>query len=199
MTHSLFAQPQTWCLPDADLSYWPGFLSAQEADFYLHTLQSSLAWQQDSIRLFGEFRKIPRLQAWYGDQGGAYSYSGTRLTASHWTPALESLRDRIEQATGHRFNSVLANLYRDGNDSMGWHADDEPELGDNPVIVSLTLGETRDFKLRHKTSKDQVKIALSSGSLLIMAGATQHCWQHSIAKSRKPCGVRINLTFRRVF
>ena len=196
MTHSLFAQPQSWCLPDADISYWPGFLTTAEADFYLQTLHDTLAWQQDSIRLFGQYRQIPRLQAWYGDQGVVYSYSGTRLSASSWTPALQALQRRVEQATAHRFNSVLANLYRDGQDSMGWHADDEAELGEDPVIASLTLGATRDFKLRHKRNGDTHKIALCHGSLLIMAGATQHNWQHAIAKTRKPCGKRINLTFR---
>jgi alkylated DNA repair dioxygenase AlkB len=184
-------------LPDAQISYSPLFLSPDEADRYLKTLQHSLQWRQDQIRLFGRTVAIPRLQAWYGDSGLTYRYSGLQLTAQPWTPALQTLRARIEQYSGHHFNAVLANLYRNGQDSMGWHADDEAELGPNPVIASLSLGQARTFRLRHRSDKKlQHSLELEHGSLLLMAGTTQHHWQHALPKRSRLHQPRLNLTFR---
>lgn len=139
---------------------------------------------------------IPRLQAWYGDNYQAYTYSGLTMKALPWTPELGELRKRIEQHTGFLFNSCLANLYRDGNDTVGWHSDDEPELGVNPTIASLSLGESRDFQLKHKITKEKLTIPLKTGGLLLMSGETQHYWQHCIPRTKRVKSPRINLTFR---
>ncbi len=184
-------------LDDAAISYSLHFLCHDEADRYLEELQHSLQWRQDQIQLFGRSVAIPRLQAWYGEPGLTYRYSGLQLTTLPWTPALQSLRARIEQHCEHRFNAVLANLYRNGQDSMGWHADDEAELGLNPVIASLSLGQARTFRFRHRQdAKLQHSLELEHGSLLIMAGATQHHWQHALPKRRRRTQPRLNLTFR---
>lgn len=140
----------------------------------------------------------PRLEAWYGDAGASYSYSGLAHEPLPWTPELQRLRERVEVAAGTTFNSVLANLYRDGNDSNGWHADDESELGEQPVIASLSLGAARRFLLRHRASVERVEVVLEAGSLLLMRGKTQQCWKHSVPKQRTVHAPRINLTFRRV-
>lgn len=190
---------QTIALPltDAQISYTPNFLCNDEAELYLQTLQHSLQWRQDQIRLFGRQVNLPRLQAWYGDNGLSYHYSGLTLKALPWAPALQGLRERIRRHCNHPFNAVLANLYRNGHDSMGWHADDEPELGPNPVIASLSLGQPRTFRLRYRQDpSQQYSIELAAGSLLVMAGATQQHWQHALPK--RPCLThpRLNLTFR---
>lgn len=186
-------------LQDADVSYFPYFLSQQQADEYLVCLQSTLAWQQEHIKLYGKSVKIPRLQAWYGDSDARYQYSGLSLEPNPWTKALAELRLRCEDHCGHRFNSVLANCYRDGQDSMGWHADNESELGPRPVIASLSFGQVRNFDLRHRKSGAKYRLALEHGSLLLMAGDTQQYWQHGLAKTKKDVQARINLTFRRVY
>ena len=198
MTLNLFSEPQQFELQDGLLRYWPEFLPACEADLLFTDFQQSLRWRQDSIKLFGKVRKIPRLQAWYADDDVDYGYSGTSLVRHDWTTNLRRLRQRIERQTGCAFNSVLANWYRDGADSMGWHADNETALGTNPVIASLTLGQQRGFKLRHQQTRQIFELPLAHGSLLLMEGTTQHFWQHSIAKSRCARGGRINLTFRLV-
>ena len=134
----------------------------------------------------------------YGDEGVSYTYSGLTLPTMRWTPLLQRIKDDLEQATGHRFNSVLLNYYRDQNDSMGWHSDDEAALGPQPVIALLSFGATREFKLKHKTRADlkPVRLDLTDGSLLLMAGLTQRCWKHAVDKTRTTIGARINLTFR---
>lgn len=187
-------------LPEAEWNYQRGWLDGVQATALLHLLQAQLAWEQSTIRVYGRWCKIPRLNAWYADPGCDYAYSGLRMPVNPWTPALQNLRERLQQATGHQFNSVLANLYRDGSDSVGWHADNEPELGRNPVIASLSLGAARVFQLKHCTRADvpRQSIELGHGDLLLMSGVTQHHWHHAIPKTRKPCGIRINLTFRRV-
>jgi alkylated DNA repair dioxygenase AlkB len=184
--------------PDGNISYQPDFLSADLADHYFALLHDTLAWQQDHILMFGKRLKLPRLQAWYGDADAAYRYSGMTMQPSPWTSALQELRGRCEDVCNVRFNAVLANLYRDGQDSMGWHADDEPELGAEPTIASLTLGEARRFELRHKINKQKLRLSLTHGSVLIMAGTTQQHWQHAIPKSPQTTGIRINLTFRAI-
>ncbi len=151
------------------------------------------------MRLFGREHLTPRLCAWYGDPGVRYAYSGQALEPLPWPPALARLRARLQNALGCPFNSVLCNLYRDGTDSMGWHSDDEASLGPRPVIASLSLGAARRFALRHRTrAYRSVALALGHGDLLIMAGDTQHHWQHAVPKTRRPIAPRINLTFRTV-
>ncbi len=184
-------------LADAYLNYYQDFLTPNQADSYLQRLQHTLVWQQHSIWLFGRQVAIPRLQCWYGEPGLTYSYSGLLMTTRPWTPELDQLRRRIEQLHGYRFNAVLANLYRDGRDSVGWHADNEAELGDNPVIASLSLGSTRSFKLRRNDDhRQQHTIELEHGSVLLMSGSTQHHWQHCLPKRSRITEPRINLTFR---
>lgn len=188
-------------LPQADLRFFSNFLSPDEALQYQQILRSTTQWECSTIRLYGKDIKIPRLNAWYGDDGCDYQYSGAHFSPLAWTSPLLEIKSRVEALANTTFNSVLLNCYRDGSDSMGWHSDDEQELGQNPIIASVSLGQTRPFHLRHKINKtvDVYKLPLSTGSLLIMAGTTQHYWQHQIPKTRKTCEERINLTFRRVF
>jgi alkylated DNA repair dioxygenase AlkB len=187
-------------LSDGDILWVKHFLPPEEADQLMATLQQHIPWRQDSIRIAGKDTPIPRLQAWFGDAGMTYTYSGLTLQPAPWLPALANIKHRIEDYSDTHFNSLLANLYRDENDSVGWHADDEPELGENPVIASLSLGETRDFVLKHRDHQEQkLKLPLQNGDLLIMKGALQHHWLHQIPKAKTHCAARINLTFRRIF
>lgn len=192
---SLFAQPEL-ALPDASLKYVPDFLSVTQADSLLTTLSQTLKWQQDHIKIYGREVKIPRLQAWYGEPEASYRYSGLSMQPLKWTPELLTVKQLCEREAGVQFNSVLANLYRDGQDAMGWHADDEPELGHNPVIASVSLGACRAIDFRHKNSGAKHRLPLEHGSLLIMSGSTQAFWQHSVARSKKVENSRLNLTFR---
>ena len=189
---------QVLSLVDADVSYYPDFLADHQQ--YLSVLAKELAWQQDEIKMFGKLVRIPRLSAWYGDKEAYYSYSGLSLAPKPWVPALQDLKQKIEILLHHSFNSVLANYYRNGQDSMGWHSDDERELGSQPVIASLNLGATRRFSFRHRTNKQlpTTHIQLEGGSLLVMQGDTQRYWHHQVAKTAKPVGERINLTFRTI-
>jgi alkylated DNA repair dioxygenase AlkB len=187
-------------MADADVRFMPGFYDAATAARHFQSLQHDIAWRQDTIVLWGKPHLQPRLSAWYGDANSRYSYSGIALEPLPWTDTLRQIKHDIEQASGHCFNSVLLNLYRNERDSMGWHSDNEPELGLEPVIASLSLGETRTFKLRHRTRKNEktVSIALTDGSLLLMAGPTQRFWRHAVEKESAQRGTRINLTFRRI-
>ena len=186
-------------MQDARVEYLPGFLDASEADAICAALRDELRWEQHHVRIVGKTIPSPRLSAWYGDEGLSYAYSGMRLRAEGWTPTLAGLRDRLEALLGQRFNTVLANLYRSGADSMGVHADDEPELGPRPVIASVSLGAARRFAFAHKARKaEPCRVELEHGSLLLMAGDTQRHWRHGIAKTKKPVGERINLTFRTI-
>jgi len=168
-------------------------LPIPNAEVFARLLRET-AWRHETIVVYGKRHLQPRLTAWYGE--ASYTYSGLRLEALPMTPLLEQLRGAVEAATGHRYNSVLLNHYRDGADSMGMHSDDEPELGPQPVIASLSYGATRSFILRHKRSKRSVKFDLADGNLLLMAGALQRHWMHGINKTAKPTGPRLNLTFR---
>lgn len=190
--------PSTYVLPmqQGNTVLYSRFLLTHEADKYFQQLRGSLAWRQDHIKLYGREVKIPRLQAWYGDAEASYQYSGLLMQPLPWTPPLSALKNRCEQQTQTQFNSVLANLYRDGQDSMGWHSDDEPELGSQPVIASLSLGQSRNFDFRHKHTGEKIRIPLHHGDLLVMSGSTQQYWQHGISKTRKVLSERINLTFR---
>ena len=185
-------------LPGADLLFDPAFLPAAEAESLLAQLSAEVAWEQRTIRLFGQEFPQPRLTAWYGDPAARYTYSGLAWEPRPWTPSLLALRQRVEIATASPFNSVLLNLYRDGRDSMGWHADDEPELGPEPAIASLSLGATRRFRLRPRAGlvHPPLSLDLASGSLLLMRGPTQRHWQHALPKTARPLGPRLNLTFR---
>lgn len=192
-------------LPGADVVLQPRWLAPAEADALLATLLATIPWENHRIRLFGRELATPRLSCWIGDAGTGYVYSGTRFEPHAWPSALAALRLRVEAACGGRFNSVLANLYRDGNDSMGWHSDDEPELGAQPVIASLSLGAERRLRFRRRlprgvraTAADVLSLPLPHGSLLRMAGATQTLYRHELPKTRVAAGPRINLTFRRI-
>jgi alkylated DNA repair dioxygenase AlkB len=186
-------------LPDADVRLWPQAIAPARADALFAALRRAVAWEQERVLIFGERRLVPRLVAWHGDAGTVYSYSGTLHEPRPWTTELLELRHVAETLTGHRYNSVLLNLYRDGNDGMGWHADDEPELGPDPTIASISLGATRRFKLRHRHRRDAIfALDLGHGSLLLMAGATQQHYVHAVPKSARPMAERINLTFRHV-
>jgi alkylated DNA repair dioxygenase AlkB len=168
-----------------------------EADLLQSVLRGEIDWQQEEIVLFGRRHLVPRLVAWHGDPGSAYAYSGTAHEPHPWTPTLTAIRQRIEALTDHTFNSVLLNLYRNGSDGMGWHTDDEPELGRNPVIASVSFGATRRFKLRHRKRRAAVTtLELTHGSLLLMAGNTQHAYVHAVPKTAVVSGERINLTYR---
>jgi alkylated DNA repair dioxygenase AlkB len=182
---------------DGEVILYPNFFSTKESNQLFSDLYSSVNWKQEIIQFFGKQMPIPRLTAWYGDEGKSYTYSGIEQHPEHWNPTLKLIKSKIEQIAQVSFNSVLLNLYRDGKDSVSWHSDDEPELGENPIIASVSFGATRRFYLRHKHSKNhKIDIDLASGSFLLMQGETQHFWQHQIAKTAKEIQPRINLTFR---
>lgn len=155
-------------------------------------------WKQDSIRMYGKTVPLPRLTAWYGDSNKSYTYSGITSTPNQWNKGLLYLKAQIEQCAGVAFNSVLLNWYRNGEDYLNWHADDEPELGKNPTIASANFGETRDFLLKENITGHKITLPLKHGTLLIMRGALQHHWQHSVPKRKKVQGSRFNLTFRHI-
>ena len=182
---------------DGEAIFYRDFFNADESDKLFLELNASTQWQQDTITIFGKRMPLPRLQAWYGDDGKSYTYSGIEQHPKTWTPVLSVIKARIEKAAQVKFNSVLLNLYRHGKDSVAWHSDDEPELGQNPIIGSVSFGDTRRFSLKHKQIKDRkIDIDLPHGSFLLMRGETQHYWQHQIAKTTKEVRPRINLTFR---
>ena len=184
-------------IPDAEVFLYPTLLFYHEADQLFDTLKKNIIWEKQKIKLYGEVHDVPRLTAWYGDPNKSYIYSGIKLNTNPWNAALLKIREKIEKISKIKFNSVLLNLYRSGSDSVSWHSDDEPELGKNPVIGSLSLGETRQFQMKHKFNRDlKQKILLQHGSFLLMRGKTQHHWLHQIPKRKNLKGERINLTFR---
>lgn len=183
---------------DGEIYLIERFFAPEQADVYWEDLQTSLAWQSETIRIAGRPVTVPRLMCWYGDSDSVYAYSGVAHQPLPWTDALRDIKRAIENASGWTFNSVLGNLYRDQNDSLGWHADDEPELGHNPRIASLSFGAERLFKLRHRKSGEGIELRLTHGSLLLMEGRLQHCWRHCVPKTRRVKAARINLTFRRI-
>lgn len=174
----------------------PDFLEKQYADDLYSDLLSNYQWQGGTVKLFGKEYTIPRKQLYFADEGKNYGYSGHRLTISPWTNALKELKALISEKSDYTFNACLGNLYRDGNDSNGWHADNEKELGDQPTIASVSLGATRKFDLKHQQTKERISLPLNHGSLLIMGGAMQRCWKHQIPKERNILEARVNLTFR---
>lgn len=195
---SLFdSEPIVFDVPDASIIYYPNFFSTEEATILFETLQKNIPWQQDDIKVFGKVFPQPRLTALFGNEGKSYSYSNITMHPHKWSPVLLSIKEKIEKATKVPFSTVLLNYYRDGKDSNGWHADNEKELGINPIIASLSFGAERMFQLKHNTIPNQkINISLAHGSLLVMKGTTQHFWKHQIPKTTKPIGPRINLTFR---
>lgn len=183
---------------DGELDLVEGFLPPAECAGLGSRLLGELAWHGEEIAIFGRRVAVPRLLCWYGDPGAVYRYSGVSHEPLPWDAVLAGLRDRIEQFTGRSFNAVLCNRYRTGKDSMGWHADDEPELGERPFIASLSLGAERTFRIRHRRTGRTLDVPLGDGDLLLMGGALQSCWKHCIPRTAKSCGERINLTFRRI-
>ncbi len=183
--------------PQAELIYVPQFFSKAEADRLLQQLKIEIPWQQDDITVFGKTYKQPRLTALYGTTQKPYSYSNITMHPKPLTETLDTIKTKVETFSATPFNTILANLYRDGNDSNGWHSDNEKELGINPVIASLSFGAERPFHFKHKTIKtERHKLVLEHGSLLLMKGEMQHFWRHQIAKTKQPITERINLTFR---
>lgn len=185
-------------LPGADVQFKPDFLARQRAEMAFENLLLNTEWEAQKVFVWGKWHDQPRLVAWHGDEGATYSYSGSTLTPKPWSPVLLLLKREVEEAANAKFNSVLLNLYRDQNDSMGWHSDNETALGRRPVIASLSLGETREFLFKHRTEKQQRirRVPLTSGSLLVMRGDTQINWLHAINRERSKAGNRVNLTFR---
>lgn len=185
-------------MPDihADIHHVPGWLGQGGADALLQQMPS-LQWSIHRIRMFGRWVDSPRLSCWMGDAGAHYRYSGADFAPHPWAPAVQELRERLQQACAAPFNSVLINRYRSGSDSMGWHSDDEPELGATPLIASLSLGASRRFLLRRRDDHSAKRgFELAHGDLLVMAGDTQRFYQHALPKTARPVGERINLTFR---
>ncbi|PNK59490.1 alpha-ketoglutarate-dependent dioxygenase AlkB family protein [Psychrobacter sp. FDAARGOS_221] len=209
-------------VPEGRLYYAPAYFDTHTSDAYLDALLGCddidykthdwradtqpdahqfrhIDWQQDSISMFGKTHLLPRLTAWYGDEDCHYSYSNIALTPKPWNDLLLSIGEALMPVCQRRFNSVLLNWYRDGRDHMSWHADDEPELGVNPLIASVNFGESRRFLLRRKQDHScKLEIGLHHGSVLVMAGALQHHWQHSVPKQMRVTGHRVNLTFRTI-
>lgn len=186
-------------LPGADVTLLRGWLPAAQADAWLAELLAGIGWEVHRIRLFGREVDSPRLSSWIGDPQASYRYSGTRFEPRPWPAPLVALRGRLATETGVAFNSVLANRYRDGRDAMGWHSDDERELGPAPLIASLSLGATRRFAFRHRHDRALRRaLELAHGDLLLMAGRTQALYQHALPRTARPVGERINLTFRKI-
>ena len=197
----LFALDQKFeaiSMPDADVSILHEIEMPLPYNAMLRKLVDQTIWRQESVRIYGKVHDQPRLVALYADHGKTYDYSGISLHPLPWTDLLREIRRRVEDCADAKFNAVFLNLYRDHNDSMGFHSDDEKELGKNPVIASVTFGATRTFVMKHKFRKDlaPVKIPLEAGTVLLMQGPTQHNWKHGINKQTSPCGPRVNLTFR---
>ena len=186
-------------LPDARITYISDFLSPEIANRYFQIFLKELNWQQHDITIFGKRIPQPRLTALYAINDLSYSYSNLTLIPKKFTPELLEIQQKLKIHTGEDFTHCLANFYRDGNDSMGWHSDDEKALGKDPVIASVSLGGERNFQLKHKNIKDErFKLDLEHGSLLLMSGSTQHFWKHQLPKTKKQVAPRINLTFRTI-
>ncbi len=189
---------ETIQLQDAELIYWPQLFGEDESKLFLQLMKTT-DWQSETIRIMGVDRVVPRLTAWYGDNGADYYYSGIKHSPLAWTNPLLAIKEKIEKKSGESFNSALCNLYRNGQDSVAWHADDEHELGDRPVIASISFGATRIFQLKHKYQpKLRHKMSLTSGSLLLMKAGMQSHWLHQVPKEPKVTEPRINITFRNI-
>lgn len=183
-------------MPNADVVLYERIFDKARSDNYFAELSDTAAWKQEKIRLYGKLVDLPRLTAWYGEEGKSYTYSGITVSPEPWTSTLLEIKKAIEAVSAVTFNSVLLNKYKNERDSVAWHSDDEPELGQNPVIGSVSFGETRTFQFKHKKSGLRKKLILSHGSYLLMRGTTQHHWLHQIPKQTARRSSRINLTFR---
>jgi alkylated DNA repair dioxygenase AlkB len=183
-------------IENGEYIFYPNFFSKSESEILLKGLRNNIVWKQESMNMYGKKIDFPRLTAWYGNNDKQYSFSGITLQPLPWTSEILTIKNKIEPIAKTVFNSVLLNLYRDGNDSISWHTDAEKELGINPIIASVNFGATRKFQLRHIKTKEKLEIELTHGSLLIMQGELQHFWQHQVPKTSKPVGERVNLTFR---
>lgn len=182
---------------DGQAVLYENFFSTEESDRYLQSLTQEIQWRQEPIVLYGKSILQPRLTALYGDKDKELRYSGLVMKPMPWTKSLLEIKNKIEPIAGKDFTTALLNQYRDGQDSMGWHRDNEKELGPNPVIGSVSFGASRNFQFRHYDDKNVKRsVLLSHGSFLLMSGPCQHHWQHSIAKTKSPIGCRINITFR---
>jgi len=184
--------------PNLSIKKIDNLFSMDQADMWLKVLLTDLNWLEGEIKLFGKDIKIPRLQCWYADKGCNYTYSGKMLTRNDWHPILLEIKSIIESKSSHKYNSVLANYYRDGSDSMGWHSDDESSLDKNSAIASVSLGQERPLHFKHKKNDISFSVEQSHGSLILMEGETQKYWKHSIKKSKKIMKPRLNLTFRTI-
>ena len=198
----MFCEEERIELPDAQIRFYKSCFSSDEADVFFDSLMHDIEWEQGYISLYGRKIKTPREIAWYGDENRTYTFSGTKFEPKPWTNTLTKIKSCIDRVSDVEFNSVLLNRYRNGNDSVSWHSDSEPELGRNPPIGSVSFGATRTFMLKHKRRKIRKNIDLNHGSFLLMTGPTQHFWVHQIPKTSKKTandvGPRINLTFRRI-
>lgn len=185
---------------NAQLLEYPQMIAPAEATRMLETLITDIPWRQESLKIAGKLRAIPRLQCWMGDQASDYGYSGVRLKPYPWHETVKTIHDRVADLSGSTFNSVLINFYRNGQDSVAWHADDEAELGDTPMIASVSLGAQRIFELKQKqqTPAKKYQLVLRHGSLLIMGGTMQQHWLHQLPKEKGLLDARINLTFRNI-
>lgn len=186
-------------LNDGVFEYYPNFLSELQANNFLTTLVNETPWQHDEITIFGKKILQPRLTAFYGNENTTYSYSNTTMLANRWNPDLITLKNKIEELTQLQFNSALLNLYRNEMDSNGWHADNERELGSNPIIASLSLGEERIFQIKHNTKNEKIKLNLTNGSLLLMKEGSQIHYKHQLPKTKTPKKTRLNITFRTIY
>jgi alkylated DNA repair dioxygenase AlkB len=201
MTNELFPENphevEEISIQDGELRLYPHLFSPVERKTFLTQLKENVNWQQEEIKLYGRAILLPRLTAWFGDEGKTYMYSGITVEPEPWTPTLLEIKSRIDEVSNVTFNSVLLNYYRNERDSVSWHSDDEPELGKDPIIGSVSFGDIRTFQLKHKTNKSlTISRDLPDGSYLEMAGSTQHHWLHQIPKRTRKIGPRINLTFR---
>lgn len=196
---SLFSPEESLLFPENLLEYYPAFVSGKESSTWVEQWIGEVPWREQSMRMYGKDVLAPRLMAWFGDTDKSYTFSGTRFEPFAWTTELSDLKNRIEMKTGHKFNSVLLNYYRNGNDSVAWHGDNEHELGQNPVIASVSLGQERRFEFRYRADHSRkYGLTLENGSLLVMKGDLQHTWEHRVPKSKTLNGPRINLTFRTI-
>ena len=183
----------------AELTWVEGFMDAGPADALMGELREQEGWRQDALMMFGRPVPIPRLHRWFADEGQSYSWSGITMRSERFPASLNDARRTLKARTGTWFNTALANLYRDGNDSVSWHADDEPELGPKPLIASLSLGASRKFRMRRRDDhSERFELTLTHGSMLILGGDTQRQWEHCVPKTRKPVAPRINVTFRSI-
>lgn len=178
--------------------FYPNFLNKDESDFYFETFLKEIEWKHEEIKLFGKKIFQPRLTAFYGDDDISYAYSGIKMDANSWSTDLNKLKNKINGQLNQSFNSCLMNLYRNEKDSMGWHQDNEKELGEKPFIASLSLGETRKFQLKKINTKEKIELNLNHGSLLIMKNELQKNWKHQIPKEKTLKDIRINITFRKI-